>query len=396
MKNKIELYIFIGIILGALFGLFLPETVLYYSFLGEIFLRGLKLLIVPLVFVSIIYAFSHINLRKARILGKFTGITYLISSCLAAITGILMANVMVYFVGNSPDSFTSPKVLKSITASDIILSFVPQNIFKSFVEGNIVHIVVIALFISMLLYKVSEAHSKKVYELNNALYELLLKAVHFVLYLAPVGIFALTASFIAQLEEGFYEKFFYLFLAITLAAFIHLFINLAFISHFLGKFNLFKYIIKIKRPALVALTTASSSATLPISISTAVEQAKIEKETANFVLPLGATLNMDGSALYQSIVVIFMAQIAQISLSMADQFLIFFFVMISSAGTAGVPAGGMLMIGSIMSILGIPSEYIALYLIVDRFWDYPITMINVIGDMIAAKVVNYHYIKGKK
>ena len=207
-------------------------------------------------------------------------------------------------------------------------------------------------------------------------------------YVAPVGIFSLVASLMTKIEANMFVKFQSVFLVIFLAIIFHVMITIPVISLFVGKFNAFKLYYKIKKVLLVALTTASSSATLPLSIEVARNELDVKKESAEFVLPLGATINMDGSALYQGIVVIFLANLAGIQLELAQQILVLFIVMVSAIGTAGIPSGGLVMIGAVMSSVGIPLEYIGVYLLIDRFWDYPITMINVLGDLCGVKTLD--------
>jgi Na+/H+-dicarboxylate symporter len=197
---------------------------------------------------------------------------------------------------------------------------------------------------------------------------------------------------VAKTELSSFEKLYSLFSGISVALFIHIFVTLFILAKFVGKFNLYKFIFKIRKALVVALTTASSTATLPVSTEVLKTQVGVKSKTAGFMLPLGATLNMDGSALYQSLVIIFLANFAGIDLNFYQQFLVFFFVMTSSAGTAGIPAGGVMMVGAVMGMIGIPMEYIGVYLLIDRFWDYPITMVNVLGDLVGAKIVD-RYIK---
>jgi Na+/H+-dicarboxylate symporter len=139
---------------------------------------------------------------------------------------------------------------------------------------------------------------------------------------------------------------------------------------------------------IVALATASSSATLPVSTRVLENNAGVSPKTTGFVLPLGATLNMDGSALYQSLVILFLGGLAGIDFTFAQQLLVILFVLLSSAGTAGIPGGGLMMMGTVMQMVGIPLELIGIYLLVDRFWDPIITAINVMGDLFGAKVID--------
>ena len=213
--------------------------------------------------------------------------------------------------------------------------------------------------------------------------------INWVLYIAPLGILSLVWVTLAQFEKTDFSELKNFFIATAIAALVHSLITLPLVGKFLGRFNPFSYLIKVKQALIIAFASASSSATLPVSTKV-VEEAGVSEEVSRFVLPIGATLNMDGSALYQALLAMLFVSISGIDMSIADQLLLFVFIALSSAGTAGIPGGGIIMMTMVINLLGIPNPeyFLGLYILVDRFWDYPITAINVWSDLVGAKVVN--------
>jgi len=225
-------------------------------------------------------------------------------------------------------------------------------------------------------------------ELALSINELLDITIKAVLFIAPIGIASLLANLIAEFERDLASQLLDLFLAITIAASVHLFVTLPLLGRFIGKFSPYRFMWKMRRVLSLAFVSASSSATLPISIQELEAKTEVKPKTSGFVLPLGATLNMDGSALYQSLVIFFMAGFAGVDLSFSSQIMVVLTIMASSAGTAGIPAGGIVMMSAVMEMVGIPLHYLGVYVLVDRFWDYPITMLNVAGDLFAARTLD--------
>ena len=276
----------------------------------------------------------------------------------------------------------------SLSFGDMLLGFMPKNIFESLSNGSLVHIVVFSLLAGFATLFINKESQTPLVDLAESADKVLNILIGWGLVFAPIGISSLIAKIIAQTDLSIFKEVIPLFWAIGTSSTIHMFITLPILGYLVGKFNPFKFMLAMRKPLATALVTASSSATLPVSIKTLDDSGEVKEKTSGFVLPLGATLNMDGSALYQTLVIFFLAQVAGISLDVTQQIMVIILVMVSSAGSAGIPAGGMVMVVALMGMLGIPSEYVALYVLVDRFWDYPITMVNVCGDLFAARSVD--------
>ncbi len=386
--NSEFLVLLLGTI-GILVGIYLPSLAINLSFLGDIFILLLKMLIIPLVFTSIFLSITGLSVADVKKLGMKTLLLYLFSSAMACLIGMLIANVFIQgSLSLDQIKFVAPSELKSINFHVFIKSFFTGNFFQALSAGNIVQIVAFTLILSFAALKLPLTKKNYLIQLAEAIQELMTIVISGVLKVAPIGIFSLIASLVAQTDPSAFKHLWTLFYSIFIAAIIHVLLTLGFLSKFVGRFSLLKFIFQVRKALVVALTTASSTATLPISTQVLNDKVKVKPKTSGFVLPLGATLNMDGSALYQSLVVIFLAQFSHIHLGMYEQLVIFFFVMTSSAGTAGIPGGGIMMMSAVLSMIGIPLELIGIYLLIDRFWDYPITMINVLGDLVAAKTVD--------
>lgn len=375
---------------GLLLGQFLPDIALSLEFLGNIFLLLLKMLIIPLVVTSIFLSIARLKTKEIKRLGSFTVGYYFLTSTIACITGIIVSNVFSFSHALNFDNLAQydPSKLSELSFQSFITSFFSGNFFNALTEGNIVQIVVFTLFLAIASLKVETKHKETLINFCESVQAMMMVVINWIIFIAPLGVFSLLAALVAKTDTQVFFGLGTVFLGILFAVLIHSLVSLPLIALSLGKFNAFKYMGQCKRALMVALSTASSTATLPISSQVLTENNLVKPKTTGFVLPLGATLNMDGSALYQAIVVIFLGQMAGIDLNLYQEFLVFFFVMTSSAGTAGIPGGGMMMMGAVMEMVGIPLEYIGVYLLIDRVWDYPVTMINVLGDLIGAKTID--------
>lgn len=389
-KVSTEFFTIILGVVGIGIGLYFPSWALSLSFLGDIFILFLKLLIIPLVITSIFLSIASLEINEVKKLGSKTLLYYFSTSSLACLTGLFIANSFSFTSGIDFQSVSNydPTKLNDISVNSFVTNFFSGNIFQSLTSGNIVQIVVFTFFVAMASLKVKSEYRETLIHFSRAIQEVMMVLINWAIKVSPLGIFSLVASIIAKTEMKLFIGLGPLFMAIGLAVFIHTIIVLPLIGYFIGGFNPYTFIFKVKKALVVAFTTASSTATLPISTQVLNENAAVNSKTSRFVLPLGATLNMDGSALYQAIVILFLGEFSGMSLTLSQQILVFLFVMTSAAGTAGIPGGGIMMMGAVMSLVGIPLENIAIYLLIDRFWDYPITAVNVLGDLFGAKTID--------
>lgn len=395
---RLENITFIAALAGLALGLFAPAVASHVGFLGDLFLTLLKMVILPLILVSVFLAVSKQSGKgELSSIGLKTLFYFLSSSALACVVGMVAANLLpetsqavTGYVG-----YDASKI-NSISFDQVLLSFFTSNPFKSLANGDIIQIVIFAIITGIACTKLLPKKRDLLIEISEAAHDLVMIVIRWILVLAPVGIFSLVASVVAKTDPSKLAGLGSLFIAITVAALFHCLITLPTYGYFMGKFHPYKFMYNVKEIFVVALATASSSATIPVSARVLEEKEGVNPKTTGFVLPLGATLNMDGSALYQVLVVLFLGGIAGIHFSFSQQLLIFVFVMMSSAGTAGIPGGGLVMMGAMLQMLGIPLELIGIYLLVDRFWDPPITAINVMSDVFGAKIIDRFVVGAQK
>jgi Na+/H+-dicarboxylate symporter len=375
-----------GLILGVALALLLPDAAPYLAWAGQIFLSLLKLLILPLILVSIYASLS--GGRDLRLIGGRALLYYALTSTAAATLGTLIGLAL------SRDLPPGLLALEQATpAADgfsltrLIDNLIPSNLFASLADGNILHIVFVAVVAALASRRIAGDHRATLLSGAQALDALLMRLLRAILALAPVGIAALVYASLAGMDwSGVFELRPFVW-AVGLAVLLHAFLFLPLLYRVRAGGSPRALVSACRAPLLTALSTASSSATYPVS-KQALEDAGVSERVTSLTLPLGATLNMDGSALYQSILLIFMSQLAGADLSPFQALFIVLLTMASSAGTAGIPGGGIAMMAFMLDLLGLPQTYLALYLVVDRFFDYPITAVNVWGDLVVAALVD--------
>lgn len=375
-----------GLLLGIVLALLFPSGGPYVAWLGQIFISVLKLLILPLILVSI-YASLAVGNDLRRIGGR-TFLYYIATSAVAAMIGTLLG---LAFAHDLPAGLLNleqavPSASK-FSLDRLIDNFIPNNLFASLTQGNVLHIVFVAVIAALASRRIAKHYRTTLVTGAQALDALLMQTLNGVLAIAPVGIAALVYASLATMDwAGVFQLRSFVW-AVGLAAALHALVVMPTLYVVRTGRTPWPFIAACREPLLTALSTASSNATYPVS-KRALEAFGVSERVTSLTLPLGATLNMHGSALYQSILLIFMSHLAGADVSPLQAAFIVLLTMASSAGTAGIPSGGIAMMAFMLDLLGLPPTYLALYLIVDRFFDYPITAINVWGDLVVAAIVD--------
>lgn len=376
----------VGLLLGIALALLAPAGAPYVAWLGQAFVSLLKLLILPLILVSI-YASLAGGDDLRRIGGRTLGY-YAATSAVAASLGTLIGLAL------SRDLPTGLLSLEQVAPSAagfslerLVANFIPSNLFASLAEGNVLHVVFVAVAAAAASRRIAEHHRAPLLAGARALDALLMRLLHWVLAVAPLGIAALVYASLAAMDWGGVFELRSFVWAVGLAALLHAGVVLPGLYRVRTGQAALPLVAACREPLLTALSTASSSATYPVS-KQALEDFGVSERVTSLTLPLGATLNMHGSALYQAILLIFMSQLAGAEVSALQAVFIVLLTMASSAGTAGIPGGGIAMMAFLLDLLGLPPTYLALYLVVDRFFDYPITAVNVWGDLVVAAIVD--------
>ena len=414
---KLHWQIIIGLICGLIFGVlasvagWVEFTEDWVSPFGDIFLNLLKLIAVPLILASLVTGVASLSdLRKlSRIGGKTIGI-YMGTTLVAIVIGLLVVNTLKpgrsvpadmrtslqeSFEGQAEAGSALAETAKERSPLQLLVDIVPGNFLNSASDNaNMLQVVFVALFFGIGLLLIPREKATPLIVFFDSLNALVIKLVELIMYLAPVGVFALLADAItsiasdspAQILEllgalGYYA------IAVLLGLLLQTSVVYMVILKTFTGVRIRSFIPAIAPAQLVAFSTSSSGATLPVTMECVEKNVGVSEEVSSFVLPLGATINMDGTALYQAVAAVFIAQTLGLGLDLTAQLTIVLTALLASIGTAGVPSAGIVMLVIILESVGIPGAGIALILGVDRILDMCRTVTNVTGDAVVATVV---------
>jgi len=359
-----------------------------------LFIRLLKMIIIPLILASIISGVSSIEGGKE--FGKLTLKTWLyyIASSLAAIlTGLILVNLIQPGVGANIGLQETVENFKPGSASvrDLLMNIVPTNIIKSTVDEQMLSLIFFAMVVGFFINRIKNDHYRTLLkDLANAGFALMMKITGFIIKLTPYGVFAIMAGIVAKNIDNVVEVFSRLglyFVTVIAGLFFHAFITLPLFLRFVAKINPIKHYGSLSSALLTAFSTSSSSATLPVTMNCLEKNSGVSNKITSFVMPLGATVNMDGTALYECVAAIFIAQAYGIELSALQQIIIVFTSLLASIGAAGIPMAGFFMLSIILTTIGLPLEGVGLILAVDRILDMFRTAVNTLSDSVGTVVI---------
>jgi len=381
----------VGILCGIAFGIYLPDIAMEQKVLGDIFLSLLKMLIMPLVFASVFVAVVGLgSVEQLKRMGLRVIGFYLATTSLAVLMGLSVMNLLNPGAkgGLEPSIYAEEIEPTELFVSDLILSIFPTNVFESLSSGRALQVIFFAILLAVATLYLTKEKQETTKTFFDAINEAMILIASWVVTLTPIGVFSIISYLIAKEGvESLYSLWYYA-LTVIIALMLHAFVTLPLIGRLVGGFQPYFYFSRVKDAVLLAFSTASSAASIPVSIDRAERHGGVSKKTAGFIIPLGATVNMDGTALYEAIAVMFIANLAGVDLSLSDQILIFVTATFTSIGVAGVPGASLVMLTLILGIVGLPVEYIGMVLVVDRFLDMFRTAVNVWGDLIAAKTID--------
>lgn len=387
---------------AAIFGLPLYDV---YKFIGTLFLNALKMIIVPLVVSSIIVGIAGIGGSGAfGRLGSKTLLYYLATSFISITIGLLVVNAIEPGIVNGEpvkEQINLQADISSITAKvegrgagdvvEVFIRMVPPNIIEAAANGQMLGLIFFSLLFGFFISRISEAYAEAQYNFWQGMYEVMLNITLLIMKFAPLGVFGLVAAVVADTGTGNFAELMttlsYFFFSVIIALAIHIFIIMPLVLRFVAGVNPLKHYRAMAPALLTAFSTASSSATLPVTIECVEKNAGVSNRTSSFVLPLGSTVNMDGTALYECVAAIFIAQAYGLDLSFTQQFVIVLLALLTSIGVAGVPAASLVAITIILGYIGLPAEGIALIFVVDRILDMCRTAVNVFSDSCGAVTI---------
>ena len=395
-KIPLHYQILAAILLGGLFGFYFSEQVGYVDWLGTIFMRALRMIVAPLIFCSIMTGVASISASDGflRLGGKTLGY-YLGTTVVAIITGLILVNIIKPGEGldiTLPEA-DSAIITTQMTLRDFLINIIPTNIFAAMSTNDMIGIIVFAIFFGVFLGKSTHPSAKKVLGGFETIGSVILNFTLFILKFAPLGIFGLIAGVIAteastpeQLGAMIESQGLYL-LTVILGIVFHMFVTMSILLWIVGGVNPIRHIQRMKDVILMAFSTASSAATLPLLLSHVKERCKVSDKLANFTLPLGTTINMNGTALYEGVVVLFIAQVYGLDLGLSQQIFVLFLSLMVGIGAAGIPMASLVMTIVIIQMVGLPPESVGLILLVDRFADMARTACNVYGDTVCTTLI---------
>ncbi|PKF79934.1 dicarboxylate/amino acid:cation symporter [Vibrio sp. vnigr-6D03] len=381
--------IFIGMLSGIVVGIVAGQDAVLLKPIGDIFLNAIKMLIIPLVFCSLVVGVTAISdtQKMGRIAAKSIGI-YLVTTALAISLGLIASSLISPGVGLEMSLSATQVASKSEPSFlDTLINLVPKNPISALASGNVLQTIVFAIGLGIAL-SLSGEKAKPAVRVFESLAEAMYKLTSLVMKFAPYGIFALIAVVAGQYGLDILLPLIKVIFLVYLCCIIQVLVVYSGILKVLANLSPIHYLRALANPAAVAFTTTSSSGTLPVTIRTAHEELGVSREISSFVLPLGATINMDGTAIYQGVAAIFIAQVFGVSLDVQDYLMIIMTSTLASIGTAGVPGAGLIMLSLVLSTVGLPLEGLAIVAGIDRILDMARTSVNVCGDLMISVLIS--------
>tara|TARA_R110002095_G_scaffold65341_1_gene55195 strand:- start:4945 stop:6225 length:1281 start_codon:yes stop_codon:yes gene_type:complete len=380
--------ILIGMVLGVAAGAIMGPDAEMLKPIGTLFINAIKMLIVPLVFCSLVVGVTSMqDTRKMGRIGLKSVVLYLGTTAVAISIGLAMATLFTPGEGlNMIANDTAAVAKEAPTLVQTLLNMIPKNPIGALAAGNILQIIVFALGLGIALTLCGEKAEPAV-KLFESLAEAMYKLTELVMKFAPYGVFGLMAWVAGKYGLDILLPLIKVIAVVYIGCLVHVLVFYTGMVSILGRLNPVRYLKGLVNPAAVAFTTTSSSGTLPATIKASREEMGVSKSISSFVLPLGATINMDGTALYQGVCALFIAQAFNVDLAFSDYVLIVMTSTLASIGTAGVPGAGLIMLSLVLTTVGLPIEGLAIVAGIDRILDMARTSVNVCGDMMVSILV---------
>ncbi|NRA89591.1 MAG: dicarboxylate/amino acid:cation symporter [Simkaniaceae bacterium] len=381
------LKILIGLTLGVITGLIFNKQIEILNLVGKAFIDLLKMLVGLIVFSSLVVGMCHISdPKKLGRIGLRTILFYVVTTVIAISLGLMVVSAvkpglnlgLSLPVGHAGES--------NLSLIDFLFSIVPSNPFAAFSEGNILQIIVFAIFFALAINMAGE-RGKAILVYIESLSDVMAKLTHVVMKFAPYGVFALMATAVGAIGSKVILPLFWAIGCIFAACLVQIALIFTLSLKYLAKLEIAPFFKGMKDAIVVAFTTSSSSATLPVSLECARDHLGLSSDISGFVLSLGSTINMNGTAIGQSVLAIFIAQAYGIDVSFTNIMILMFTTLVSAVGTAGIPGSGLVMLSIVLNAMGLPLEGIALVAGIDRLRDMLATVVNILGDAVAAVYV---------
>lgn len=389
LKANLLTQILIAFVIAILLGIIFGQSIEVLAPLGDLFLRLINFIIAPLVLATLVIGVASIgDIRSLGRVGSKTIGYYLITTAIAIIIGLGFAFLISPGEGLTIDVATTEEVEVNETEGviDTLLQIVPENPFTALTETEMLQIIFFAIFIGLAITVVGKK-ADPVHRFFDGFAEIMFWITGVIMRFAPIGILGLVAPIIGEYGASVLLPLLKVILAVGIACLLHAIVVYSLSVNIFANMNPLKFFKGIAPAAVVAFSTASSAGTLPVTMKNTQENLGVSNKISSFVLPLGATVNMDGTAIYQGVAVIFIAQFYGLELSLMQLLTVVLMTVLASIGTAGVPGAGMIMLAMVLASVGLPLEGIALIAGIDRILDMMRTTVNIVGDAAGSVVV---------
>lgn len=389
--KSLTFWIFVGLFGGMAAGQIFGEAIVPIAGpMSDLFLRLLRMAIMPLIVTSLTAAVINVGGRRdLGILGGKTFAYYITTSVLAVLTGQTLVNIFKPGIGSSIEFQREVEEIPALTQTpfELILDIIPENPFQAMAEGNVLPVIFFSILFGYFVTRLDEPHRSQLGGLFQGAFHAMMKLTYAVIWTAPMGVFGINARIVATTGfEAFHSLGFY-FILVLVGLLIHATVTLPLLMFLVTRRNPYRHFLGMPPALITAFSTGSTIVTLPLTMKAVTEHSGVSEKISSFVLPIGATVNMDGTALYECVAVIFIAQIYGFNLGFDQQLIIVLTAVLASIGAASVPMSGLVMMSIILGAVGLPLEGVAVILAVDRVLDMFRTMVNVFSDSCGAVIV---------
>ena len=370
---------------GSLIETYLVGGLFYIG--GQVFIASLKLLVVPLVFVSLVCGAGNLaGHNNMGVIGLKTVGLYLLTTALAIVLALSVANVLNPGLGVNLAEATTFAAKESPALTQVIINIFPSNPVKALADGNMLQIIVFAILLGIAMTRAGE-QGQQIRASMARWNEVIMQLVLMLMQVAPIGVFCLMITLFAELGYSAISDLITYFFCVLLVLALHFLVTFSVLIRFLVGVNPLTFYRRLLPVMAFGFSTSSSGATLPVTLETVETRLGVSKSISSFVVPLGATINMDGTAIMQGVATVFIAQAYNIDIGMGGYLMVILTATMASIGTAGVPGVGLITLALVLSQVGLPVEGIALIIGVDRLLDMSRTVVNVVGDATIASIV---------
>ena len=390
LSIKILISLILSVVVGLMAGVEgLPFIKWWIAPIGTIFINLIKMVIVPIVFTSLVVGMTSLgDLKKLGRIGVKTIFIYMFTTAIAIIIGFAVAGIIHPGIGLEMAAGDAVKVKEAPSVMQVLVAMVPTNPVASMAKADILPIIIFALFVGVGILQVGGKKSQLLIDWFDAAAEVSYKIINMVMQFAPIGVFCLLLPVVAENGPKVLLPLLSVIACMALGSVIHAVAVYSSMARIWGNTSPLTFFRGMSEAILIAFTTCSSAATLPINMKNCQEKLGCSRDIASFVLPLGATINMDGTAIYMGVCSLFIANVYGIDLTMAQMGMIVLTGTLASIGTAGVPGAGLIMLSMVLLSVGLPMEGLALVAGIDRILDMFRTTVNITGDAAVTCVIN--------